>query len=103
MGLEDTIHGNGFGIAVRPSVGEKTMIGPEKASTIRAKLRQSFKQSDAELLKWFNDQIEQVKKKPGDHRVGIESLQLLRDSLLNEVKRPLSRRKPRRLATKPKR
>ena len=89
-------------VAVRPPVGDNAMIGPEKPSTLRAKLRQSFKKSDADLLEWFNEQIERAKKKPGDHQVAIESLRLLRDSLLSEVKRPSSRRKPRRLATRPK-
>jgi hypothetical protein len=34
------------------------MMGPMKASAIRAELRKAFKMTDADLFAWFNRQIE---------------------------------------------
>ena len=62
-------------------------MGPEKLSTIRAKLRKSFEMSDAELHAWFDRQIENRKQASDGARAEIVTLELLRDALLEEVKR----------------
>lgn len=74
------------------------MMGPEKLSTIRAKVRESFKMSDAELLAWFNKQIEEAGRKHKGNETAIETLRLLRDGLVKEAKRQA----PRRAAGSPK-
>ena len=63
------------------------MMGPEKLSTIRAKLRKSFEMTDAELHAWFDRQIENRKQAPDGARAEVVTLELLRDALLEEVKR----------------
>ena len=78
------------------------MMGPEKLSTIRAKLRDSFKMSDADLLAWFNKQIEEAGKKYKGNETAIETLRLLRDGLVKEAKRPAPPRKARCVADKAK-
>ena len=62
------------------------MMGPEKLSSIRAKVRKSFEMSDADLLAWFNRQIEDVERTPSEIRSEIDTLRLLRDALVEEVK-----------------
>ena len=78
------------------------MMGPEKLSTIRAKMRESFKMSDAELLAWFNQQLEEMSPQPKANQTEIDTLRLLRDALVKEAKRPLRRRRPRGVADNPK-
>ena len=64
------------------------MMGPEKLGTIRAKLRESFPGSEAELLATFNRQIEQVSRAPGGSGTAADTLRLLRDALVAESKKP---------------
>ena len=73
------------------------MMGPEKLSTIRAKVRQEFKMTDAELLARFNRQLEKLAQAPQPNRAEMDALRLLRDALVNEATRGTRRRKPRRL------
>ncbi len=68
------------------------MMGPTKLSTIRAEVRKAFKMSDAELLAWFSGQLEDLRRKPKVHKGEIDTLRLLRDALVKEVKRAGSRR-----------
>ncbi len=68
------------------------MMGPEKLSAIRAKVRQAFKASDAELLAWFNGQMEEQAQKPKANTATLDALRLLRDALLHETKRGTPRR-----------
>ena len=39
------------------------MMEPVKISTMREQVRKSFKMTDAELLAWFNRQIEECRPK----------------------------------------
>jgi hypothetical protein len=78
------------------------MMGPEKLSTIRVKLRESFKMTDADLLAWFNRQLDEMCPKPKANQTEIDTLRLLRDALVKEAKRPLPRRKRQRVADNPK-
>ena len=68
------------------------MMGPEKLSAIRAEMRKAFKASDAELLAWFNRQLDDLAQKPQANTAALDGLRLLRDALLNETKRPAPRR-----------
>lgn len=77
------------------------MIGSEKPSTIRAKLRQSFKKNDAELLAWFNRQIADSEHQTKGNQAEIDTLRLLRDALVEEAKSPATRRKPRGVPVTP--
>jgi hypothetical protein len=72
------------------------MIGPTKLSTIRADLRTKFGMTDAELLAWFNQQMEDLAKVPKRTETAIDALRLLRDALVRQTKRAPSRRKARR-------
>ena len=74
------------------------MMGPTKLSTMRAELRKSFKMTDAELLDWFNRQLDDLGRNPRTNPVETETLRLLRDALVKEAKRPGSR--GRRVTTK---
>jgi hypothetical protein len=65
------------------------MMGSVKLSTIRAELRKSFDMSDADLLAWFDRQIEEAGQTPKGGPKEIETLRLLRDALVVEVKRPV--------------
>jgi hypothetical protein len=73
------------------------MMGPTKLSTIRAEVRKASKMSDAELLAWFNQQMAELSQQPKPHPVGVETLRLLRDALVKEVKRGTPRGRGRRL------
>ncbi len=77
------------------------MIGPEKLSVIRAKVRESFQKSDAEFLKWFDEQVEAAGKRRDGNQTALDSLRLLRDALLRESRRPAPRRKSQRMAGNP--
>jgi hypothetical protein len=79
------------------------MMGPMKAAEIRAELRKAFKMSDAELEAWFQRQIERQARKAGHGKTAIETLELLRDALIKEVKRGPARRTKRRVASGAKR
>jgi hypothetical protein len=79
------------------------MMGPMKATEIRAELRRAFKMSDAELETWFQRQIEGQARRPGDRKTAIETLELLRDALIKEVNRGPARRSKRRVASGAKR
>jgi hypothetical protein len=68
------------------------MMGPEKLSTIRTKVRQAFQLTDAELLARFNRQLERLGQKPQANRVELETLRLLRDALVKEAKEGAPRR-----------
>ena len=72
------------------------MMGPMKAGTIRAELRKAFKMPDADLLAWFNKQLEDLEHKPKARKSEIDTLRLLRDALVKEDKRPAPRSKARR-------
>jgi len=63
------------------------MIGPKKLSTIREELRAAFRMSDKELLHWFNREIEELERQPKASKTGTQTLELLRDALLNEPKK----------------
>ena len=71
------------------------MIGTEKASDIKAKLRAAAGKSDAELLAWFNDEVSRARQMPIGSDTAIESLNLLLNALQNEPKRK-PRAKPKR-------
>jgi hypothetical protein len=71
------------------------MMGPTKLSTIREKVRASFKMGDAELRAWFNDQLEQMQRQPKAEPTEIETLRLFRDALVKEVKKGKPKRKSR--------
>ncbi len=73
------------------------MMGPTKLSTIRAELRKAFKMSDAELLAWFNRQLEDLGQKPKANKGELDTLRLLRDALVKEVKRVAPRPRPPRV------
>ena len=76
------------------------MIGPNKPAAMRAKLRETFNMTDAELLALFNARIgEQVRSAEPD-RVTIESLKLLRDALVKAVSPPEQRKRTRPAQTK---
>jgi hypothetical protein len=69
------------------------MMGPTKLSTIRAEVRKAFNMSDAELLAWFNGQLEDLGRKPEATKGELDTLRLLRDALVQEGKRAGSRRR----------
>jgi hypothetical protein len=72
------------------------MMGSTKLSTIREQLRKSFKMTDAELLGWFSRNLEDLRQKPKANQTEIDTLRLLRDALVKEVKRARpKRRRPR--------
>jgi hypothetical protein len=73
------------------------MLGPTKLSTIRAEVRKVFQMSDAELFAWFNRQMEELGQQPKADPVEMDTLRLLRDALLKEVKRDTRRRRGPRL------
>lgn len=62
------------------------MIGTEKASDIKAKLRAAADKSDAELLAWFNDEVSRARQMPIGSDTAIESLNLLLNALQNQPK-----------------
>lgn len=68
------------------------MMGTTKLSTIRQKVRESFKMSDAELREWFDRQMKEKAQSAGNE---LETLRLFRDALLKETKK----KRPRRSAT----
>jgi hypothetical protein len=78
------------------------MIGPTKLSAIRTQVRKAFRMSDAELLAWFNRQIEESCREPEKNQSEIDTLQLLRDALVKEAMRPSTRRRVPRVADGPK-
>jgi len=69
------------------------MMGPAKLTKIRAELRKSFQMPDAKLLAWFNQQLEDLAQKPKAHKSEMGTLELLRDALVEEVKRTAPRRR----------
>jgi hypothetical protein len=72
------------------------MMGPTKLSTIRAEVRKAFRMSDAEVLAWFNQQMEELSQQAEANPVEIDTLRLLRDGLQKEVQRHTPwRRRPR--------
>jgi hypothetical protein len=73
------------------------MMGPAKLGLIRAEVRKAFKMSDAELLAWFNRQLEELGQKPKANKGEMNTLRLLRKALIREVKRVPLRRKPPRV------
>jgi len=73
------------------------MMGPAKLSTIRAEVRRAFNMPDAELFAWFTRQLEDLGQKHRANKAEINTLQLLRDALVKEVKRVRPRRKPPRI------
>jgi hypothetical protein len=75
------------------------MIGPTKLATIREHVRKSFDMTDAELLAWFNQQLEDRQRKPAVGEAEINALRLLRDALRQDKKRPKSKRRRRRAPT----
>jgi hypothetical protein len=79
------------------------MIGATSLRTIRAQTRKAFKMSDAELLAWFNQQIEASGKKPTANATEMETLRLLRDALIKETRRPRRRTKRARVSTRTRR
>ena len=76
------------------------MMGPTKLSTIRERVRKSFKQSDAELLAWFNEQLDAFGQKRPVNPTEIDTLRSLRDALVKEVKRAKPKRKARRVTSR---
>jgi hypothetical protein len=78
------------------------MMGPAKLSTIRKELRKAFKMPDAELLAWFNRQLDVLGKEPKAHHAEMETLQLLRDALVKEAKRVVPRPRPPRVPNRSK-
>lgn len=78
------------------------MIGPTSLGTIREKLRESLNMTDAELLAWFNNQMENQAKKSRSDQSEIDTLRLFRDALVREVKRGQPKNKARRTMAKPK-
>jgi hypothetical protein len=78
------------------------MIGPEKLSTIREKVRASFKMDEAQLRAWFEDQLEEMQRKPQTAPTEIETLRLFRDALVKETKNDKPKRKPRRVTARTK-
>jgi hypothetical protein len=76
------------------------MMGPEKLITIRKRVRESFKMTDAELLAWFNRQMGECQRKPQGGDMEMETLRLLRDALLQETKAEKPKRKQARAAVK---
>ena len=73
------------------------MMGPMEASTIRAELRKAFKLPDADLVAWFNRQIEELGREPRAKGTEIDTLRLLRDALVKEAERTPPRRQVRRV------
>jgi hypothetical protein len=61
------------------------MMGSEKLSTIRKRVRESFKMTDAQLLAWFNRQMNTSRRKPEAADTELETLRLLRDALLTGI------------------
>jgi hypothetical protein len=53
-------------------------------------------------LAWFNRQIEESGREPEKNQSEIDTLQLLRDALVKEAKRPSPRRRVPRVADGPK-
>jgi hypothetical protein len=70
------------------------MMGPMKASVIRAELRKAFKMTDADLFAWFNRQIEERTPAAEATSTDIETLRLLCDALIAETQR--SPRRPKK-------
>jgi predicted ATPase len=68
------------------------MMSPTKLSTIRDELRKAFKMTAAELRGWFNRQAEDLAKKPNTSETELLTLQLFRDALVKETKRPTAKR-----------
>ncbi len=73
------------------------MIGQTKLSTIRREARKAFKLSDADLLAWFNRQLEELGPKRKTNKTEAETLRLLRDALVKKGKPPGAGHQPRRL------
>ena len=69
------------------------MMGSEKLDTIRKRVRASFQMTDAQLLAWFNRQMDQCQRMPQEAESAMETLRLLRDALLKEAKSQKPRRK----------
>ena len=69
------------------------MMGPESASEIRRRVRESYKMTDAELFAYFNQRIEEATREGEDSERVIETLRLFRDALIRESKLPKRRRK----------
>ena len=74
------------------------MMGPAKLSTIRSQVRKAFGMSDAELLAWFNRQMEETGQGPKTNPAVVDTLRLLRDALVKEAKRRAPRSKRGRVA-----
>ncbi len=78
------------------------MMGPEKLSTIRAKVRESLNMTDAEVISFFNRQMEVVRNEDATRTTEIETLRLLRDALIEETKRGVKKAKQKKSSTSPK-
>jgi hypothetical protein len=69
------------------------MMGPEKLSTMRAKLMDAFALSEDDFLAFLNRLIKEREQTPKENRTAIDTLRLLRDALITEAKKsPTSRR-----------
>jgi hypothetical protein len=78
------------------------MMGPEKLSTIREKVRASFKMNEAQLRAWFDDRLQEMQRKSRAEPTEIETLRLFRDALVKETKGGKPKRKSRRAPTRAK-
>ena len=76
------------------------MMGPMKLAAIRKELRKAYGMTDAQLTAWFNERMKQAAEKPRAEPTEIESLRLLRDALVEEVKKNKPKRAPRAGASK---
>ena len=74
------------------------MMGTMKASAIRAELRKAFQMTDADLLAWFNRQIDERTPATEARTTEVETLGLLRDALVRETQRSPRRPKKQRVA-----
>jgi hypothetical protein len=73
------------------------MMGRETAGEIRAELRKAYKMSDAKLRAWFSRRIANAEQKTPREPTEIDTLELIRDALLKEVKRSPTRRAKRKV------
>ena len=74
------------------------MMGTTKLATMRERVRKSFDMTDAELSAWFEQQMDERRRKPKADHAEIASLRMFRDALLKETKmsKPkLKRKSPR--------
>ena len=69
------------------------MMGPEKLSVMRARMREAFEMSDTSVAVWFEQQLNKLRVKPKENKSRLEALRLLRDALVEKGKRPQSKKK----------